>query len=375
MISIDRFEEIVRAIIEKDKAKALSAIETEIKKEKQKGHHRVVQRLKNLLRLIAEDGDHSKNGYTTANYRAAIRADLKTNNQLYELSESKISLKDVVISEENDSIVKSLINEWTHIKELKAHGLSPNNRILLHGEPGTGKTKLAHAISNKIGYELVTIHLDELISSYLGKTGKNIREVFDTAGQGQKIILLDEIDAIAKQRNDSQDTGELKRVVTVFLQRMDSLPDTSMVIGATNHEELLDKAIWRRFPIRLNLNLPERGLRKKLLLLFMGEEAHNVDLANLATLTEGLSGSAIEDIAKGTLKKSILTGKPVNMVDAVKLTMMYSTDSKSKNNFKKKHWKHALYDSAQYLFDNGYSLKQIENISDIPYTTLREHIG
>ena len=132
----------------------------------------------------------------------------------------------------------------------------------MYGPPGTGKSRLARFIAQELGLDLYIARLDGLISSFLGSTSKNIRALFDFAAKTPCILFLDEFDAIAKLRGDTQELGELKRVVNSFIQNLDTLGTQSIVIAATNHEELLDSAIWRRFSYRLALNFPTADLRE-----------------------------------------------------------------------------------------------------------------
>jgi len=372
MIGIKSFEDVVRALLKGDKIVALTVVEKEIELAKNKGHHGVVMRLRGLLRDIA-DGE-SSSGFGAASYRNVPQtpSSMLNNSTLYEISSPDIDLEDVILSHENEEAVNIFLDEWKHQDSLLKHGLSPSNRLLLYGSPGTGKTKLANAIAHKLNYPLISVYLDELISSYLGNTGKNIREIFGLASKGNRIIFLDEIDAIAKHRGDTQDTGELKRVVTVFLQNIDKLPNNSIVIGATNHEELLDRAIWRRFPIRLNLDLPDHHARVELFKLFLEADHEELNLQLLANLSTGFSGSAIEDICRNVLKKSVINKSEASTAEAIRSVMLYNANNLSRTG--KVHWKKEFYEAAQHLKDTGYTLREIESISRIPYTTLREHV-
>ena len=150
------------------------------------------------------------------------------------------------------------VNEFLSIAKSHARQSQrlPAISLLMYGPPGTGKSRLARHIAQELGLELYIARLDGLISSFLGSTSKNIRALFDFAAKTPCILFLDEFDAIAKIRGDTQELGELKRVVNSFIQNLDTLGTQSIVIAATNHEELLDSAIWRRFSYRLALEFP-----------------------------------------------------------------------------------------------------------------------
>lgn len=193
------------------------------------------------------------------------------------------------------------VNEFLSIAKSYAladgDGLTTSLSFLMYGPPGTGKSRLARYIAKELGIDLYIARLDGLISSFLGSTSKNIRALFDFAARTPCVLFLDEFDAIAKLRGDSQELGELKRVVNSFIQNLDTLGSHSIVIAATNHEELLDSAIWRRFSYRLALNFPASDLREKMWKeLSMGLEFTDREIALLVDLSEGFSGSDIREV-------------------------------------------------------------------------------
>jgi ATPase family associated with various cellular activities (AAA) len=175
--------------------------------------------------------------------------------------------------------------------------LTTSLSFLMYGPPGTGKSRLARYIAKELGLDLYIARLDGLISSFLGSTSKNIRALFDFAARTPCVLFLDEFDAIAKLRGDSQELGELKRVVNSFIQNLDSLGSHSIVIAATNHQELLDSAIWRRFSYRLALDFPTADLRENMwTALSGGLEFTDREIALLVDLSEGFSGSDIREV-------------------------------------------------------------------------------
>lgn len=370
MISVDTLEDVTKALLSNDRARALLLVEEAIDASKNKGQHKQVTRLRNVLRSIA-DSDYSS-GYSTSSYRNTTTPTFKISSNLYTLENPNVSLDSVILSKTNSEKISEVLNEWNHKDSLFSKGLTPSNRIIMYGLPGTGKTKLANALATSLGYPVMSVYLDELMSSYLGKTGKNIREIFDVANKGKIVLFLDEIDAVAKQRDDVQDIGELKRVVTVFLQNIDKLSPETIVIGATNHEEILDRAIWRRFPVRLNLNTPDSNAREHLFELFLGESKKDIDTKLLGSISSGLTGSAIEEIAKQALKNAVLEDTKISTVELIRLVFLLTTESK--NNYAKKHWDDEVYEAAQILKDSGFNLRQVESMSGVPYTTLREHV-
>ena len=149
-----------------------------------------------------------------------------------------------------------LVEEQRRSDVLRAHGLEPRHRILLAGPPGNGKTSLAEALAFELALPLFTVRYEAVVTSYLGETAQRLRRLFDFVRTEPCVLFFDEFDAIGKERGDIHETGEIKRVVTTLLLQLDDLPSYCVLVGATNHPELLDRATWRRFEFRLELKAP-----------------------------------------------------------------------------------------------------------------------
>ena len=203
----------------------------------------------------------------------------------------------VILSQDQWAPVNEFLSIAKSYAQADVNDLTTSLSFLMYGPPGTGKSRLARHIAQELGLELYVARLDGLISSFLGSTSKNIRALFDFAAKTPCVLFLDEFDAIAKLRGDSQELGELKRVVNSFIQNLDTLGNQSIVIAATNHQELLDSAIWRRFSYRLALDFPAADLRRNMWAEFSGElqfTAREIEL--LVDLSEGFSGSDINEV-------------------------------------------------------------------------------
>lgn len=239
-------------------------------------------------------------------------------------NESKLETVDVFLPVETaDSLIfsKSIEEEIKdfilsyHKKDLLiAKGIEINNNLLLYGPPGTGKTSVAKYISFQLDLPLVIVRLDSLISSMLGSTAKNIRKVFDFASRKPCVLFLDEFDVIAKIRDDKHETGELKRVVNSLIQNIDDFSGNSILIAATNHHQLLDSAIWRRFDKILMLDYPNQKIRLQLLeefLLTMKNDISSDDkkMSKLSDLIINISPAEIKSIINSAIKKCILNDK------------------------------------------------------------------
>lgn len=191
----------------------------------------------------------------------------------------------------------------------KEAGVATPNRLLLYGPPGTGKTSIAAQIAFDLELPLITTRSDTLVSSLLGQTSRNIRQVFDYAQSQPSVLLLDEFDALAKDRADAREIGELQRVVIALLQNIDALSSSTILIAATNHESLLDPAIWRRFEHSVRIALPTKDERRLIWQTKLGEvKFSGRDLDALVRYSEGLSGAAIQTAAFDIVRHALMSG-------------------------------------------------------------------
>jgi SpoVK/Ycf46/Vps4 family AAA+-type ATPase len=220
----------------------------------------------------------------------------------------------IVLPKLVDNKVEDFINILKYQQELIKNGIEMPSSLLLYGKPGCGKTTVAKYISERTGLPLVTARLDAIVSSLLGNTAKNIRKIFDFADNKPCILFLDEFDAIAKARDDQYELGELKRVINSLLQNIDSFAKHNILIAATNHPELLDKAIWRRFNTVIEIGLPQEEEVSELIKIFVAE--FNTDFSQdekrndrVIKLMDGKSPSEIKTIINNAKAQTIIAGK------------------------------------------------------------------
>lgn len=240
-----------------------------------------------------------------------IPTDSEKGFPLLSISEEYCSFEDVILSEENKQRLQYIITENQISKKLRSFGLQPKQKILFCGPPGTGKTLSAKIMASVIGYPFVLIRFDSIISSFLGQTATNLRKIFDFIENEKFVVLFDEFDIVGKKRDDPQEHGEIKRVVNNFMQMLDSYNGDSILIAATNHPQLLDTAVWRRFDEILEYKLPTIGQRGKLFKKYLGvlKKTDDVNIKELVKRTNNYSASDIAVICENALRMSIIHDK------------------------------------------------------------------
>ena len=217
---------------------------------------------------------------------------------------------DVILPQEKMLQLSEVIKEFQNWDILISNGVAPINKLLFYGPPGCGKTLCANVLAAEIGIPLMYVRFDALVSSYLGETASNIRKVFDLAKNDSFVILFDEFDAIGRSRSDTSEHGEIKRVVNTFLQQIDCFRGRSIIIAATNFEQSLDYAIWRRFDDTIKFDLPSNEEKLNLFILRLKQfngSAHVFE--TFLNETNSFSYADVENICKTIMRGCILNGK------------------------------------------------------------------
>lgn len=233
---------------------------------------------------------------------------------------AKRRLNELFLQPEIVEEVDEFIYEYSHSSLLRANSLEPRHTILLVGPPGNGKTSLAEAVATELSLPLLSIRYDAIVDSFLGETSNRLRKLIDFATLNPCVLFFDEFDAVGKERSDAQETGEIKRVVSSLLVQMDHLPSHTLVVCATNHPELLDRAVWRRFELKLEIDRPDRTQLKK----WFSRFSHSLNDVNLgvtpdefADYMDGENMSEVEAFTLDVRRKIILSKGRINAADAV----------------------------------------------------------
>lgn len=259
--------------------------------------------------------------------------DRETGNTLAEIIFPDGSNEKPIFDHVFDSALDSMLTEWMHADLLRKNGIGTPLSCLLYGAPGTGKTKTAFYIAEKLSLPIVVAKLDGLISSFLGTTARNIAGLFDFANRYHCILLLDEFDAIAKVRDDPHELGEIKRVVNTLLQCIDNRINKGFTIAITNHEKLLDSAIWRRFDTKVNIPKPTADVRRKLIQLLMSDMLSETEISLLTWVSVGYTGSDVESLCNFLKRQRVLSGEKINIIDSLK-KYVYLNDGVLRNEMK-----------------------------------------
>ena len=253
MARSDLLIKLVKASVSGDTNSVRKVVDSIIAEERVKQHTILADRLESAAK---------PNGSVPTNARYCDRVGQKGREFVAEATPWR-ELDDLILTNDCRIAVDQLIEEQHRTSLLRAHSLDPRHRVLLVGPPGNGKTSLAEAIAHSLSFPFFIVRYEAMIGSYLGETASRLKSVFDYVRTTPCVLFFDEFDAVGKERGDIHETGEIKRVVTSLLMQIDELPSYSVAIAATNHSELLDRAVWRRFQLRLNLPAPgEAQLRK-----------------------------------------------------------------------------------------------------------------
>lgn len=305
----DMYKRLFKAIFTEDIISLKKIALTIIQEERQLGHNILADSLEKIT--ISEKPKYSiltsKANETGLSYLPKSK---RTNSQLVSYIPMEMLKHHMILHESIENRLLSIEQEYVARERLKKYNLKPKQKILLYGPPGCGKTLSAERIAWNLGLPLLKVRFDALLSSYFGESASNLRMVFDYCKKEPVVLLLDECDFIAKSRTITQDVGEVPRIVNMLLTLLDEYDAPGLVVATTNLKVSLDEALFRRFDDVIELPIPERNERKRLLEMTLSaiELSSEIDLERISEELEGYSAANIVIIAQRAAKISILGG-------------------------------------------------------------------
>lgn len=297
----DQLRALLRSYIDGDDAHFFSIAMQLAAAEARQGHGKLAQELRALI-------DEAKS-------RRAARASppIPINRprgelaSLLRVSYPKARLGDLVVTEHVEQRLQRIVKEQRHLNKLLEHGLSPRRKILLVGSPGTGKTLTASALAGELGIPLFVVRLDALLTKFMGETAAKLRQIFDSLGATRGVYFFDEFDAIGGQRIAANDVGEVRRILNSFLVMIEEDGSNSLILAATNHPEILDHALFRRFDDVIEYDLPNEEQIAAILRVRLGRFApERLDIRSLAGSASGLSHADVTRAVEEAVKNAVM---------------------------------------------------------------------
>ncbi|MCI0694158.1 ATP-binding protein [candidate division KSB1 bacterium] len=307
MARSDLLINLVQAATRGDQMLLKKTVEALVVEERAKQHHVLAERLAEYLK---------GNGSIAFNALGAV--DGRVQDLLFEITPNR-KLQDLILPEVVQTVCQELIEEHHRRELLRSYNLEPRHRILLAGPPGNGKTSLAEALAEALMVPMLVVRYEGVIGSYLGETALRLKRLFEYVRTRRCVLFLDEFDVLGKERGDVHETGEIKRVVSSLLLQMDALPSHIVVVTASNHPELLDRAVWRRFQLRLLLPPPEIVQLEEWFRRFETRHSESLGYAprTLAEKLKGLSFAEVEEFGADILRRHVLAKPNSNLKQIV----------------------------------------------------------
>ena len=297
MARSDLLVSLVKAGASGDRSTLTTTVEALVAEERAKSHHVLADKLHRALASV----------HVTAS--SELRRSPAPGRDFVIESEPRVGLDSLILTLPAERLIRQLVEEHHRADLLRAQGMQPRHRVLLSGPPGNGKTSLAEAVAEAVAVPLLTVRYDALVGAYLGETNARLARLFEYVRTTPCVLFFDEFDAVGKERGDVHETGEIKRVVSFLLMQLDQLPSYVLVAAATNHAELLDRAVWRRYQLRIEMPLPSRDAAAVLVDRFLDAwpEPAGLSASQIASQMGPSSFADISEFCQNIRRRHILS--------------------------------------------------------------------
>lgn len=303
MARADLLCDVIRSGLKGDMDTFRKAAEAITAEERAKHHDILAHKIENILKttppMSMPSRDESRQTY--------LSRDRAVNNLYFEKNPEK-TIEQIILSESIKKSCYELVEEQMRSDLLHSYGVDPRNKVLLIGPPGNGKTSLAEALANSLMVPLYIVKYESIVGSYLGETASRLARLFEYVRTRQCVLFFDEFETLGKERGDEHETGEIKRVVSSLLLQIDALPSYVVIIAATNHDNLLDTAVWRRFQLKIDLPKPTTHDLELWFSLFEKRNKFKFDvgISSMAKMLLGKSYAEAEEFALSVYRQYIL---------------------------------------------------------------------
>jgi len=365
--SVGRFLELLEAVSRRDWTDVSKVVREVAEEERNRKHFTAAHQLLSALEVATSDAGYDRVG------TLSLTTPSPTSHPLHYLARLDVSRAPApVLPKELTAALRELVAEWQHEAELRAEGLHPRNTLLMYGPPGCGKTHVARHLAEALSMPIYLVRFDGLVSAYLGETASNLAQLFEFFSANRCLLLLDEIDAIAKLRDDRNELGELKRVVISLLQSIDYADTRSLLVAATNHPHLLDPALWRRFEVVWEIPPPDGAARRKILTHHVGVGVDDEVLGVIEEVTKGMSGADMVRVGDGARRRRVLD-RDLTTGEAVLLSVLEQLVARQRPTDESTVTEAVIHAALALRAVGGpssYSFKQLERLSGVPHSTL-----
>lgn len=315
MAQADLLVDLIKSVSNSDQLAFRKIAEALIQEEKSKGHRILADRLAKSLQpttFVMARGIAPKQNGSNGQHKDLI----------YEKTPER-SLDSLVLPDKIREQIKEVVEEQHRAELLHAHNLRARNRVLLAGPPGNGKTTLAEVLAYELMFPLFVVRYETLVGSYLGETSSRLKHLMDYAKTQRCVLFFDEFETLGKERGDTHETGEIKRVVSSLLLQIDDLPDYVVVVAASNHPELLDRAVWRRFQLRIELPMPtHQQLTRHIESIAQRCQTNfGYEPETLAKHMLGLNFAEVEEFCLSVVRRAVLDQKTDNAQTITQLNL------------------------------------------------------